>query len=100
MSRTRRSGPRDDAAQRSCGSLDATRSIATVARMSLRTRIVHVAGLVLGVALFGGALWLLHRELHHYDVHVLIAAARAVPREAIAIALLCTVASYLVLTLY
>src|SRR5262245_29790866 len=68
--------------------------------MSRRARIAHVAGLVLGLALFAGALWLLHRELRRYDVHVLLAAARAIPRHRLALALSCTAASYLVLTLY
>jgi len=68
--------------------------------MSRRARLGHVAGLAAGVALFAGARWLLHRELRHDDVRVLLAAAGAIPREAIALALLCTTASYLVLTLY
>ncbi len=55
---------------------------------------------VVGMAALVGALYLGHRELSHYDLRTLLAAAKAIPLPRIAAALGATVASYLLLTLY
>ena len=53
-----------------------------------------------GAAVFVLALWLLHRELRHYDLRQVLAVAKATPREGIVLALLCSAASYYLLTFY
>jgi len=59
---------------------------------------VAKAGIV--VACFSFALWLVARELRHYDLPQVLAAARSIPTGTIVAALACTAASYYVLTLY
>lgn len=53
-----------------------------------------------GVALFGAALWILHRELRAYSYPEVMAALRALPRARLALGLACTAASYGLLTGY
>ena len=55
---------------------------------------------LLGLLLFAGSLWVLHRELHHVRYAEVVAALRALPRGRVALALLLTAANYLVLTGY
>jgi len=50
--------------------------------------------------LFGGALWVLHRELRGYGYHEVIGAFSAIPHARIGLALALTTMSYLVLTGY
>ena len=55
---------------------------------------------LLGAAVLVPALLLLHRELRHYDLHVILSESRAIPGGRIAAALLLTAGSYLLLTFY
>ncbi|HEV8629421.1 MAG TPA: bifunctional lysylphosphatidylglycerol flippase/synthetase MprF [Thermoanaerobaculia bacterium] len=65
---------------------------------SPRRRGAALFGSLLGVACFLGALWLLHRELAAYHYRDVAAAVAAVPRGRLALALLATAASHLLLT--
>jgi uncharacterized membrane protein YbhN (UPF0104 family) len=53
-----------------------------------------------GVALFSVALWVLHHELRAYSYHEVKEALRELPRARLALGLLLTAASYLLLTGY
>ena len=55
---------------------------------------------VLGVGLFVVALWLLHRQLAGHALEDILRELRALPAEHIALAIVTTAASYLVMTLY
>ncbi|HET7462815.1 MAG TPA: bifunctional lysylphosphatidylglycerol flippase/synthetase MprF [Longimicrobium sp.] len=55
---------------------------------------------LLGVALFGFALWLLHRELRNYHYADLVRELRGIPRSRLMLAVGLTLVSYAVLTLY
>ena len=67
---------------------------------ALWTRLEHVAPPLMAVALFALALTALHRELATVHLRQVLDAARALPRPRLAGALLLTLASYGVLTLY
>jgi len=55
---------------------------------------------LIGVALFGFALWLLHRELRNYHYADLVRELRGIPRSRLLLAVAMTLVSYAVLTLY
>jgi len=63
------------------------------------SRLRHLTPLV-GVALFGAALWLLHHALRGVNYHDVVRALRALPHRQVALAVLTTAAGYLCLTLY
>lgn len=53
-----------------------------------------------GIALFAAALWVLHHELRAYSYREVMNALRGIPRWRLALGLLCTAASYGLLTGY
>ena len=55
---------------------------------------------VIGLALFSGALWALHRALAEYHYHEIVARLRPISGESLVAALALTILSYLDLTLY
>ncbi|HET7231198.1 MAG TPA: lysylphosphatidylglycerol synthase domain-containing protein, partial [Longimicrobium sp.] len=55
---------------------------------------------LIGVALFGFAVWLLHRELRNYHYADLVRELRGIPRSRLLFAVAMTLVSYAVLTLY
>ena len=63
-------------------------------------RFTHLLGPLMGACLFFIALAVLHRASHEYGYHQIAAALRAIPRNHIALAVCCTVGSYLALTCY
>src|SRR4051812_18938519 len=67
--------------------------------MNLR-RLLHRLSPLVGVALFGFALWLLHRDLANYRYADLARELRNIPRSRLLVAVGLTFVSYTVLTLY
>jgi len=67
--------------------------------MNLRG-LLHRLSPVVGVALFGFALWLLHRDLANYRYADLARELRSIPRSRLLLAVGLTLVSYTVLTLY
>jgi len=55
---------------------------------------------LVGVALFGFAVWLLHRELRNYHYADLVRELRDIPRSRVVFSVAMTLVSYAVLTLY
>ena len=60
----------------------------------------HRLGPLVGVALFGVALWVLQGELRHHSYHQVFEQFRSLPANRVALALVLTAASYLLLTGY
>ena len=57
-------------------------------------------GPLVGLTLFVVALWVLHGELRHYSYHQVVEQFRSLPAGQVALAVLLTVVSYLLLTGY
>ncbi|HET6371181.1 MAG TPA: phosphatidylglycerol lysyltransferase domain-containing protein, partial [Nitrospiria bacterium] len=57
-------------------------------------------GPLLGLLIFAGAVWVLHRELTHYRYHDIVSQLRAIPRQRVLIAVVLTFLSYFLLTFY
>ncbi len=68
--------------------------------MSRRLHVGRTVAFLAGMGIFAGALWLLQREFRNYDLPAILAAVRAVPASRVALAVLCTGASYFALTFY
>lgn len=66
----------------------------------MRGPVRQLIGFLLALALFLGALWLLQRELAHYDLAGIVAIARGYRLPTLATALGLTFTSYALLTLY
>ena len=66
----------------------------------MRERLARVLGPVLGIALFAGAIWILHREIQQYHSGDVLARLRTIPRPQLALALALTALSYVALTGY
>ena len=66
----------------------------------MRERLAAAIGPLLGLALFGIAAAILHRELADYRFHDVVAHLRAIPLERAALAFLLTLLGYLTLTGY
>ena len=60
----------------------------------------QLVGVLVGLLVLGGALMLLHHELRSYSLHEMASAASAIPWKRIAMALMLTTASYILLTGY
>ncbi|HKP75115.1 MAG TPA: bifunctional lysylphosphatidylglycerol flippase/synthetase MprF, partial [Longimicrobiaceae bacterium] len=69
-------------------------------RKRLNLHWLHRLSPLIGVGLFGFALWLLHHELRNYHYADLVRVLKALPRERLWLAVGMTVVSYAVLTLY
>jgi phosphatidylglycerol lysyltransferase len=69
-------------------------------RTGLGLRWLHRLTPLFGVALFGLALWLLHRELRNYHYADLVRVLKALPNERLWLAVALTAVSYAVLTFY
>ena len=67
---------------------------------SVRSRLVHRIGPLLGLLLFAGALWVLHHQLKAYRFHDIIQSLENLPAKRIFAALALTFLSYLVMTGY
>lgn len=65
---------------------------------SVRMRIAWPV--LIGSAVFALALWFIHRELTHFDLHTLLAQIAAIPPRSIMIAVVATTFSYLALTAF
>jgi len=63
-------------------------------------RALHRFGPVVGLVLFLAALWVLHGELRHYSYRQVLDQFRSLPSSRVALALLLTIASYVLLTGY
>jgi phosphatidylglycerol lysyltransferase len=61
---------------------------------------LHSLGPLVGLALFAVALWVLHGELRHYSYHQVLHQFKSLPAAHVALALLLTGVSYLLLTGY
>jgi phosphatidylglycerol lysyltransferase len=61
---------------------------------------LHRLGPLVGLTLFAVALWVLHGELRHYSYHQILEQFRSLPTGQVALAVLLTIASYLLLTGY
>ena len=66
----------------------------------MKTRFVRFVGPLVGLVLFMGALWILHRALTEYHYQDVVAYLRKIPTSQLAAALLATALSYLVATGY
>jgi phosphatidylglycerol lysyltransferase len=66
----------------------------------MRTRALSYLGPVIGVLLFGAALWVLHHQLKQYGYHQVILSLRRIPESHLLAALALTSLNYLVLTGY
>ena len=55
---------------------------------------------LLGLLLFGAALWVLNREVRHLSLHSLSHAIRSLPAATVALAAVFTVLNYIILTGY
>ena len=64
------------------------------------TRLIPAWTTLLGLALFGVAIWFLHHLLAQYRWHDVVLRMRAIPPETLALAALLTAASYTCLTFY
>ncbi|KAA0911156.1 bifunctional lysylphosphatidylglycerol flippase/synthetase MprF [Pusillimonas sp. ANT_WB101] len=56
--------------------------------------------MLIGLVVFGFALWFIHRELAHFHVHQILRQIAAIPVQTIALAVAATASSYLALTLF
>jgi phosphatidylglycerol lysyltransferase len=63
-------------------------------------RLIPAWTTLLGLVLFGFAVWWLHRSLSEYRWHDIVQRMQAIPRSALSMAALLTIASYACLTLY
>jgi uncharacterized membrane protein YbhN (UPF0104 family) len=66
----------------------------------MANRAKQILGHLFGLVLFCGAVWVLYRTLRGYNLHDVIHHLRSIPSRQIVLALVVTVVSYLVLTLY
>ncbi len=66
----------------------------------MRERLVGALGPLLGLALFGGALWVLHGEFERYDLQDVLGHAREISPGALALSIGLTSVSYLLLIGY
>jgi len=67
---------------------------------SMRSRLVHRIGPLLGLLLFAGALWVLHHQLKEYRFHDVMQSLENLPGERFFAALALTFLSYLLMTSY
>ena len=63
-------------------------------------KLIRYVGPLLGLLIFAGAVWVLHRELTHYRYHDIVSQLRAIPRQRVLIAVVLTFLSYFLLTFY
>ncbi len=68
--------------------------------VTLRSRVQATIGAVAMVAVFGAALWAIHRELAAHSWGDISAAIGAIPKPRIALAILCAAGSYVMLSAY
>lgn len=66
----------------------------------MRNRPLRYLGPLMGVLLFGAALWVLHRELNQYHYHEIIGSLKQIPAIRLFAAVAVTSLNYLVLTGY
>ncbi|GBE11840.1 phosphatidylglycerol lysyltransferase [bacterium BMS3Bbin14] len=66
----------------------------------IKEKIISILPFFVGLVLFGGALFVLHRELAHYHLADIRRSLAAIPQQRITFAFLLTVASYLVMSGY
>jgi len=66
----------------------------------IKEKILSILPFLIGLVLFGGALFVLHRELAHYHLADIRHSLAAIPPQHITFAFLLTVASYLVMSGY
>jgi phosphatidylglycerol lysyltransferase len=66
----------------------------------MNRRLLHRASPLLVAALLGGALWLLHRELHTYHYRDIRRSLTAIPAGRVGLSILLTAVSYWILTGY
>ncbi|HXZ84074.1 MAG TPA: YbhN family protein, partial [Myxococcota bacterium] len=66
----------------------------------MNERLARVLGPLLGIALFCAAIWILGREIRHYQVGDVLAHLRAIPSSQLLVGLWLTALSYLALTGY
>jgi len=65
-----------------------------------KEQLTRSIGTLLGIVLFGAALWIVHHELKRYSYHEVVAHLAQIPTTQIALALALTILNYLALTGY
>lgn len=64
------------------------------------TRLRTAWPMLIGLVVFGLALWFIHRELAHFDVHTILRQIAAIPLASVMLAVAATAGSYLALTVF
>ncbi|MFT0548444.1 bifunctional lysylphosphatidylglycerol flippase/synthetase MprF [Allopusillimonas ginsengisoli] len=89
-----------DASQRKVQVIEETITGVTALQAQSWTRMRNAWPLLIGLIVFGVALWFIHRELAHFDVRTILRQIAAIPVQTIMLAAAATASSYLALTVF